>query len=271
LGSSDSASDPQSSAGKAHGNSTWEELPMQTPLQGLALVSYGGKIYRIGGMNARNATIDEEEDLHSTDEFAEFDPQTGQWTELAPLPMPRSSHNAAVIGDRLYVVGGWALAGSSPGEWQEDALMYDFSDPSAGWQQLPKPPFTRRALAAAHWDGKLVAIGGLDEDGEVAQSVDFFDPATGDWSQGPKLPGDGHAGFGASAWNLDGELYASGLSGVLFRLSDDGSRWEEVARLNRPRFFHQLVPAPDGSGLLAVGGASRGGHIADVERVAVTD
>jgi len=31
----------------------WDELPMQTPLQGLALVAYGGKIYRIGGMNAQ--------------------------------------------------------------------------------------------------------------------------------------------------------------------------------------------------------------------------
>jgi hypothetical protein len=252
----------------------WEELPMQTPLQGLALVAYGGKIYRIGGMSARNATPDDEEDLHSTAEFAEFDPSTGQWNALAPMPAPRSSHNAVVIGHRLYLVGGWALSGSSPGEWQEDALVYDFADPSAGWQQLAKPPFTRRALAVAHWNGKLVAIGGLDDAGAVAQSCDFFDPVAGDWSEGPKLPGDGHAGFGVSAWNLDGKLYASGLSGVLFRLSDDGSNWEEVGRLAKPRFFHQLVPASGGGrarsrGLLAVGGASRAGHLADIEWINV--
>jgi uncharacterized GH25 family protein len=247
----------------------WEELPMQTPLQGLAIVSYDGKVYRVGGMSARNATTEDEEDLHSTAEFSEFDPATGKWTALSPLPAPRSSHNAVVIGDRLYVVGGWTLSGSSPGEWQEDAIVYDFSDPAAGWQQLPKPPFTRRALAAAHWNGKLVAIGGLDQAGEIAQSCDFFDPVAGDWSEGPKLPGDGHAGFGASAWNLEGELYASGLSGILFRLSEDGTRWKEVGRLVKPRFFHQLVPAADGRAILAVGGASREGHLADIEWIDV--
>jgi uncharacterized GH25 family protein len=253
----------------------WEELPMQTPLQGLALLSHGGKVYRVGGMNARNATNEDEEDLHSTAEFAEFDPSTGQWNALAPLPAPRSSHNAVVIGDRLYVVGGWTLSGSSQGEWQDDALVYDFLDPAAGWQQLPKPPFTRRALAAAHWNGKLVAIGGLDEAGDVAQSCDLFDPVAGEWSAGPKLPGDGHSGFGVSAWNLDGGLYASGLSGFVFRLSDDGSNWKEVGRLLKPRFFHQLVPAPSGGravpspGLLAVGGASRKGHLADIEWIDV--
>ncbi len=252
----------------------WEELPMQTPLQGLALVSHGDKVYRVGGMNARNATTDDEEDLQSTAEFAEFDPSTGQWEALAPLPAPRSSHNAVVIGDRLYVVGGWTLSGSSPGEWQADALVYDFSDPAAGWQQLPEPPFTRRALAAAHWNGKLVAIGGLDEAGNVAQSCDFFDPVAGEWSEGPKLPGDGHSGFGVSAWNLDGGLYASGLSGILFRLSDDGSQWKEAGRLRKPRFFHQLVSLPGGGRvasreLLAVGGASREGHMADIEWIDV--
>jgi N-acetylneuraminic acid mutarotase len=249
----------------------WQDLPMQTPLQGLALVAYGPKVYRIGGMNARNATINEEEDLHSTAEFAEFDPHAGRWTSLEPLPAPRSSHNAVVIGDRLYVVGGWALSGSSPGEWQQDTLVYDFSDPSAGWQALAKPPFKRRALSASHWDGKLVAIGGLDDQGEVAQQVDLFDPESRIWNEGPKLPGDGHAGFGVAAWNLGGRLYASGLNGILFRLSDDGSQWQEAGRLQKPRFFHQLVPSVDGKALLAIGGASRGGHIADIEWLDISE
>src|SRR5688500_5501399 len=32
----------------------WEELPGGPPLQGLALVAHGGKIYRVGGMQPRN-------------------------------------------------------------------------------------------------------------------------------------------------------------------------------------------------------------------------
>ncbi len=75
---------------KLDGGTTWQELPMQTPLQGLPLVAHGGKIYRIGGLNERNPTTDQAEDLHSTADFAEYDPATNKWTALARcLPLGR--------------------------------------------------------------------------------------------------------------------------------------------------------------------------------------
>jgi uncharacterized GH25 family protein/N-acetylneuraminic acid mutarotase len=248
------------------GGKEWQDLPMQTHLQGLPLVTHGEKVYRVGGLNNRNATKDDKEDLHSTDEFAEYDPAINKWTALTPLPAARSSHNAAVIGDKLYVVGGWNLEGKSPGIWQPDGLVFDFNDAQAGWQKLPLPDFKRRALAAGVWKGKLFALGGMDEKAKPSLRVDFFDPQSGNWSQGPKLPGVGMAGFGVSAWNLDGDLYVCGLRGVLYRLSDTGSAWEEVGKLETPRFFHQLVPGPHGS-LLAVGGASMNGHLATIEKI----
>lgn len=251
---------------KLEGGKAWEDLPMQTPLQGLPIVAYKGKIYRVGGLSARNATRKQKEDLHSTDEFAEFDPATRKWTALKPLPAARSSHNAAVIGDKLYVVGGWRLAGKSPGTWQPDALVYDFNQPAAGWQKLPLPDFKRRALAAGIWKGKLVALGGMDESADVSLRVDVYDPESRKWERGPDLPAADMAGFGASAWNLDGELYVCDLAGVLYRLSDKGSAWEEAGRIATPRFFHQLVPSHRG-GLLVVGGASQDGHLATIERV----
>lgn len=251
------------------GGKEWQDLPMQTHLQGLPLVAHGGKVYRVGGLNNRNATKDDKEDLHSTDEFAEYDPTSKTWNTLTPLPAARSSHNAAVIGDKLYVVGGWKLDGKSPGTWQPEALAYDFNDAKAGWQKLPLPDFKRRALAAGVWKGKLFALGGMDEKAKPSLRVDFFDPQSGKWSQGPKMPGVGMAGFGASAWNLDGDLYVSGLRGVLYRLSDAGSAWEEAGKLETPRFFHQLVPGPHGS-LLVVAGASMNGHLATIERISLS-
>jgi uncharacterized GH25 family protein len=252
------------------GDKDWEQLPMEMPLQGLALVAHGGKLYRVGGMNARNATTDDKEDLHSTTEFAAYDPATKKWTSLAPLPAPRSSHNAVVIGERLYVTGGWTLNGSRKGEWLDDSLVYDFSDPSAGWQKLPKQDFQRRALAASQWQGKFAAMGGMDENAKVSRRVDFFDPASGKWSRGPDLPGAGMSGFGVSAWSLDENLYVSGFNGRVFKLANDGSKWQEVAKLDHTRFFHQLVPAATPGALLVVGGASRDGHLDDVELVDVS-
>ncbi len=248
------------------GGKKWQELPMQTKLQGFPLVAHGGKIYRVGGLNIRNKTTADPEDLHSSDEFAEYDPATSKWTLLTPLPAARSSHNAAMMGDKLYVVGGWKLDGKLPGTWQPDALVYDFADAKAGWQKLPQPDFKRRALAAGIWKGKLFALGGMDEKAKPSVHVDFFDPQSGKWSQGPKLPGVGMAGFGVSAWSLNGDLYVCGLRGVLYRLSDTGSAWEEAGKLETPRFFHQLVPGPYGT-LMAVGGASMIGHLATIERI----
>jgi hypothetical protein len=251
---------------KLEGGTEWEDLEMQTPLQGLALVAHGGKVYRVGGLNARNATKEDEEDLHSTADFAEFDPASGKWKSLPPLPAPRSSHNAVVIDGKLYVVGGWHLAGGSPGTWQPDGLVYDFAKPEAGWQKLPEPPFKRRAIAVGSWKDKLVVIGGMDDKGKVSRKVDIFDLSSGKWSQGPKLPGSGMMAFGGAACGVDGEIYATGLQGVVYRLNDAGSAWEEATRMATGRFFHQLVPTSDGR-LLAVGGASRTDHLADIEEI----
>jgi N-acetylneuraminic acid mutarotase len=257
------------------GGSEWQELPMETPLQGFPLVAHGGKIYRVGGLKILNPTLKDEEDLHSTAEFAEYDPSTQKWTALTPLPAGRSSHNATVVGDKLYVVGGWRLAGKSPseertkGHWEPDALVYDFTLPDAGWQKLPLPGFKRRALAVGVCKDKLFAIGGMDETAKPSMRVDYFDPQSGKWTEGPKLPGAGMAGFGVSAWNLDGELYVCGLRGILYRLNETGSAWEEVGRME-PRFFHQLLPAPHG-GLMVAGGASMKGHLATIERIEVNN
>jgi hypothetical protein len=242
----------------------WESLPMETPLQGLALVTHQGLVYRVGGMTAHN-TLDQDPALFSTDAFACFDPATKQWTPLAPLPTGRSSHDAVVIDSKLYVVGGWKLSGDDSGEWQSDMLIYDFAQPELGWQSVEQP-FERRALAASHHDGKLVVIGGMNADDKIDRSVNLYDPATSTWTSGPALPGEGMNGFGVSAWNSGQALLVSGSSGVVYRLADDAGSWQEIAKLRTARFFHQLVPAGEGT-LLVLGGASRQGHLSEIESI----
>ncbi len=249
------------------GSSEWESLDMQTPLQGLPLVAHGGKLYRVGGLHATNSS-GEDADMHSVDEFSCFDPQSGQWTSMPKLPQCRSSHDAVVIGDKLYVVGGWTLSGDSDGEWLDQMLVYDFSAADSSWQEMPSMPSKRRALATSHWNGKLIAMGGMDEDHSISRDVDCFDPSTSQWSKLATFPGEGMSGFGVSAWNVAGKLYASGSEGVVYRLSDDGQAWTKVAELDRPRFFHRLL-AKDNSELLIIGGAplDAEGHLNNIETI----
>jgi hypothetical protein len=90
----------------------WEKLPAAPASQGLPLVTHGGFVYRVGGMAARNPA-GVKQDLFSTTHFQRFDPRRAQWENLTPLPAPRSSHDAVVLGDKLYVAGGWSLAGGT--------------------------------------------------------------------------------------------------------------------------------------------------------------
>lgn len=232
---------------------SWEQLPISTPLQGLAMVSHQGQLYRIGGLSARNAS-GEPADLHSVADVERFDPKTKTWHSATGLPQARSSHDAMVLDGHLYVVGGWNLAGEREGDWLGDALRLDLSTPNANWESFAQP-FRRRALAAAALDNKLYVIGGMDAEHNISRAVDIWDPATRSWSQGPELPGEGMQGFGVSAWTYDSTLYVSGSNGEVYKLRPGDLHWYRHTSLNVGRFFHRLLPV--GSiGLIAVGGAS---------------
>ncbi len=235
----------------------WETLAEGPRLQGLAMVGHRGQLYRVGGFEARNAA-GEEHDLWSSASVARFDPDSGQWTELAPLPEPRSSLDAAVLGDEIYVIGGWAMAGDSRSVWHTTAWKLDLSQPAPQWEAIAEPPFERRALALAAHDGRIYAIGGMTSGDETTRQCDLYDPAADRWSSAPELIGeDGMTGFGASAFATGGKLYVSTIRGTLQRLSDDGSQWEVIGKTPTARFFHRMLPIDDRRFVL-VGGSSFG-------------
>ena len=194
---------------------SWEKLPMGPPAQGLAMVAVGDQVIRIGGMQAKNEP-GADGDLHSLAEVARFNPTSGQWEQLPPLPAERSSHDAVAVGSRIYVVGGWNLQGANRA-WHGDLLSLDLSAKQPSWEVVSKTPFKRRALAAAAYDGKLYVMGGITSDGELSLATDIYDLATGKWSSGPELPLGDHKGngFGIAACGLDDGVYACGLDGAV--------------------------------------------------------
>lgn len=254
----------------ALGGGEWEALAEGPHLQGLALVAYGEKLYRIGGFTAKNAE-GEDHDLWSQNAVAAIDPEGGEWIELPALPEPRSSHDAAVVGDTIYVVGGWELAGGGENEWHKTAWAMDLSAEKPEWKALPEPPFQRRALALAAHEGKLYAIGGMQPEGGPTTRVDIFDPASGEWKQGPNLVGEEDiTGFGSSAFATGGRLYVTTIKGDLQRLTDDGSAWEIVKQTPTARFFHRMLPIDDKSFVIVGGANMKIGKFDEVEVIDVT-
>lgn len=245
--------------------SAWEELPAGTPLQGLALVSHGGKLYRIGGMQPRN-TPDESADNHSTTECMVYDPKTAKWDAGPALPAGRSSHDACVVGDTIVVVGGWHMQGKGAKTvWHDQALILDLSKTPLRWEAVAQP-FQRRALNVAAADGKVYVLGGMNSENETEKTVDVFDLKTRRWSAAPALPGMIRNGFTPAGCVCDGKIYASPADGKLYRLSDKKDAWDEVGVLEKKRLVHRIVPAAADL-LLALGGAVRDSNLASVEAI----
>jgi uncharacterized GH25 family protein len=242
----------------------WERLPDGPALQGLNLAAHKGKIYRVGGMQPQNKP-GEPQDLRSVADVARFDPATMQWETLPSLPTPRSSHDVVVIGDTLFVVGGWTLEGKKPAIWPGQMDVLDLSARELRWQTHPQP-FKRRAFIAATLDERLYVIGGFDERSRVVQGVDIYDVARREWSRGPDLPGDAMNGFGPAAASLNANLYVSLDDGRVFRLDQDGKSWSAVGQAT-PRIVHRLVPAENR--LLIVGGAAKGTNLDLIESLEI--
>lgn len=234
----------------------WETIAEGPKLQGLTMVANGDKLYRLGGFTAMNKQEEEGRNLVSQNEAAAFDLQSGKWSDLPKLPEPRSSFDAVVLGDQIYVIGGWALNGEDKDStWHKTAWSLDLSKANAEWTALPEPPFQRRALSVGVQDGKIYAIGGMQEDGGPTTRTAVYDPQSKTWSEGPALPGGNMDGFGTSAFAVGGKLYVSTMSGRLVRLADDGKSWETVGGLTNERFFHRMLPVGEDQ-LIFVGGAS---------------
>jgi outer membrane protein assembly factor BamB len=261
---------------KISGGAAWEKLPGGEGLLSCSLVSWQGGVIRIGGMTARN-TKGEKNDLRSTDEVLRFDPSKNAWKPLTPLPEPRSSHDAAILNDTLYVGGGWMLRGkdgegdatdgSNGARWHQTLLSLDLHAPEKGWKSQAQP-FERRALAAVAYSGRVWFLGGLDSHDELSRGADWFDPASGHWGKGPDLPKGTMAGFGIAACVEGGRLFISPFSGKVYALSADETQWELTTTLNPARFFHHLLPLGDGH-LVAIGGSNDKGHVKELEIVSV--
>jgi hypothetical protein len=241
----------------------WEELPAGPPVQSAALVAHGDFLYRIGGLTARNAPA-EASDLQSIDSVARYKPEAGLWEPVASLPEPRSSHDAVVLRDRIYVAGGWKHHGEEgDADWHDSLLVLDVSvknNAELQWKVLTTTPFKRRAFALATHNGHVYCLGGMTPDTAFSRQVDIYDPQCNQWSRGTDLPESEMNGFGASAFEVEGRLYVSSLSDKLLCLSEDGHEWQPVAELKQPRFFHRIVPGSK-SCVLLIGGADHDSHL----------
>ena len=166
---------------------------------------HGGRLYLAGGLTPVPADIGGGALRHAA-EFEEFDPATLTVRQLPDLPLAVARPGAAVVGDRLYIVGG-----SQEDETRTGAVqIYDFD--TGTWSRGADMPVAREGGVMA-WDGKIYAPGGYNG---VTALRDFqvYDPAADQWKKLPDLPVKLSANTGLV---MDGQLYTFGDYEILDR------------------------------------------------------
>jgi hypothetical protein len=177
----------------------WERLdPPASQHLGGALCAAGGRLYLLGGMDASEnpvATADA------------FDPATGAWEPLAPLPTARTWMGAAELEGRVYAVGGRGRRMTL----DHASAAVEAYDPAARlWRSCRDMHLPRVHPAVAAASGEVYAVGGASRvrlgAGRTATS-ESYDPAADRWIRRPRLP---RPRTQAAAAALGDRLYLAG-------------------------------------------------------------
>lgn len=107
----------------------------------------------------------------------------GRWTRGPDLPSARDHTSLAVLGDRLYLVGGIKTEDATSAPTDE---VWSLGPGEREWRREPSLQRSRGALATVATDRLLVAVGGVDGT-RALDTVEIFDPATGEWTDGPRM------------------------------------------------------------------------------------
>jgi N-acetylneuraminic acid mutarotase len=256
----------------------WEVLPdVPTAVAGatLAYDAAGGRLFLFGGADISTTILT----LVQVFTFS-----TNSWTPGPPLPAPRTAMGGGVVGGRVYLVGGSALAsgGSADQNWE--------FDPGAGTYAvkalLPSP---LAAPGSGISGGRLYIMGGRDAANNALNSNYEYDPATDSWATKAPLdiavnaPGGTALGamtaechgdiiiIGGGTPFLDGEGVPAGAarapeSTPLTQIYDIATNtWGAGPTLPTARF--SLRAGQAGNTLIAFGGYDGIGTVATVDRI----
>ncbi len=177
-----------------------------------------GRVHLAGGRapGRANANWNDQRDV---DSHQVFEPETGETTTTAPLPMARNSAASFLIADLWHVVGGRTVGGGNSARHD----VYDFDEDT--WRTAAPLPQAQGGLAAASigshgyvFGGEYFSPGG----GGVYAEVWDYDADTDRWYEAGTMPVPRH-GLGAVA--VGEEIYViagateAGGAGTSNRLS----------------------------------------------------
>ena len=201
------------------------------------VVTHDGKIYYAGGLNEGRAVT----------WFDVYDPERDSWSRLPDMPRPRDHFQAAVVGDRLYAIGG---RDSELGQEFSETDAFDFA--TGRWiTGLAPIPTKRGGFAAAVLGDEILVIGGEDAN-SAHRKVEAYDAKRNSWRTLDPMPTARHgiqavvcggAVYIAAGGETQGGEHPSEIQEAYFPAGAEGcSRARRVPRsATRPDFGSQAI------------------------------
>ena len=172
----------------------WQGADMPAPREYLALAASDSRVYAVGGLSDAGweARIDE------------YNPSTNTWAFKTNMPSARLAHGAAVVNNKLYVIGGMKANDSNQSQSVE---MLDLN--TNYWYTLNPLPTGRRDFALAVMGNFIFVVGGTrDGDGNgTLRNLEVLDTNTNTWQILASMP-TGRRYLAAAAYG--GKVYAFG-------------------------------------------------------------
>lgn len=120
----------------------------------VAGTSWRRLVVAVGGITSDGA---------ASDRVDLYDPASDRWRSAPPLPLPLHHAGVAAAGERVYVAGGFT---NRPGEgWQTRAGVFSLGPDDLRWRDEPSLASPRGALVLAAVGERLVAVGGVPDEG----------------------------------------------------------------------------------------------------------
>ena len=189
-------------------------------------------------------------------------PTEDVWISREPMPRGRVSHASAVLGGRIYLLGG------STDRGRTDAV--ESFDPATGeWRTECPLKIARERMAAAAFNGKIYLFGGQEEGSDPLSVVQEFDPAAVScataWVTKSSMP---LTRAGAEAVAVGGRIYLmGGLIGghaeqeAVHAYDPATDTWAPRASLPSPRIDPAAVLLDDEIYLVGGGSGSEQGSL----------
>jgi hypothetical protein len=166
-----------------------EIYPRTDGRYGAVAACVNNDIYVFGGINANGSYATSTVDAYSITD--------NTWTlDIASLPRETVHTGAVALNGKIFILG----TRSYTRDHNSAVLKFDPSDNSI--TEVSTMPAARSMFFPQVLGGRIYVIGGVDPGENTLDNVEIFDPASGQWTSGSKLPqplanlvGGAHRGY----------------------------------------------------------------------------